>query len=131
MIQKVTEQELDILILDDESVVCKRLKAGLEKNGYRVEVFTNSIQALQRLEEKNFNIVITDLKMEEVDGEQILKLVKERSPTTEVIIITGYATMEYAYRCLEKGAFDFVAKPFKLEDLRKVIGKASRRIADA
>jgi DNA-binding NtrC family response regulator len=131
MIQKITDQGLDILILDDESVVCKRLKSGLEKNGYRIEIFSNSPQALKRLEEKSFDIVITDLKMEEVDGEQILERVKERSPTTEVIIITGYATMEYAYRCLEKGAFDFVAKPFKLEDLRKAIGKVRSKIANA
>ncbi len=113
-----------ILILDDEPIVSKRLQPALEKKGYEVESFYNSADALERVRERDFNIVITDLKMEGVDGMQFLTEVKERSPRTEVIVITGFATMETAKESLRKGVFDFLAKPFKLGEIQDVIAKA-------
>ncbi|MFH1076741.1 MAG: response regulator [Pseudomonadota bacterium] len=117
-------QDYNILILDDEPIVCKRLKAELERSGYRVEAFTNSMQALGRIEEKGFDVIITDLKMKEIDGEQVLRIVKDKYPTTQVIIITGYATSECAKQCLSNGAFDFISKPFKLDDIQLVVNRA-------
>jgi DNA-binding NtrC family response regulator len=115
---------LSILVLDDEPIVGKRLRAALEKNDYAVEVFEDSRAALRRLDEKEFDIVVTDVRMEEVDGIQVLEHVLERSARTRVIVITGYATVEVAREALAKGAFDFIAKPFKPDDLRQVIQKA-------
>ncbi|MDL1970032.1 MAG: response regulator [Candidatus Desulfofervidaceae bacterium] len=117
-----------VLILDDEPIVCKRLKPSLEKMGYEVEAFTDSEAALKRIEEKEFDIVVTDLKMEKVDGIQILEAAKQKNPKTEVIIITGFATTEAAKSALKKGAFDFIAKPFRLEDLRLIIAKAAEKL---
>jgi DNA-binding NtrC family response regulator len=108
---------LRILILDDEPIVCKRLKPTFQKMGYEVETFTDSASALARLREATFNIVITDLKMEGADGMQVLMGAKESSPDTHVIVITGFATLETAKESYRKGAFDFVAKPFKLGDI--------------
>ena len=122
------KQCLNVLILDDEFIVCKRLKADLEKDGYLVEAFTSSAEVLKRIEQKDFDIIITDLKMEGADGEHILKRAKEKSPTVEVIIITGYATIKYAQRCIEKGAFDLIAKPFKLDAIRMAVKRAAQRI---
>jgi CheY-like chemotaxis protein len=122
------KQCLNVLLADDEFIVCKRLKADLEKDGYLVEAFTSSAEALDRIKQKDFDIIITDLKMEGVDGEQILERAKEKSPTVEVIIITGYATMKYARRCIEKGAFDLIAKPFKLDAIRMAVKRASQKI---
>jgi DNA-binding NtrC family response regulator len=119
-----------ILVLDDEPIVCKRLKPSLEKLGYEVETFTESPQALKRIEECNFDIVVTDLKMENIDGIQILESVKRKNPATIVIVITGFVTAEAVKDVLKKGAFDFIAKPFRLEDLRSVILKAINKIEE-
>jgi len=119
------EQKLQIMIVDDEPIVGKRLKPALTKFGIDVEVFEDSETAFKRLEEKNFDIVVTDVRMDKFDGIQILERVLERSDHTKVIIITGYATIEVAREALAKGAFDFIAKPFKPNDLRAVINKAA------
>jgi DNA-binding NtrC family response regulator len=115
---------LEILILDDESIVGQRLKAALEKEGYGVEAFVDPIQAVARLEDKIFDIVVTDIRMDNIDGIEILELVREKSKRTKVIMITGYATLEVARESLTKGAFDFIAKPFKLNEMRQAIDKA-------
>lgn len=119
------EKKLQIMIIDDEPIVGKRLKQALTKLGIAVEVFEDSEIALKRLKEKNFDIVVTDVRMDKVDGIQILERIQERSNHTRVIIITGYATVEVAQEALTKGAFDFIAKPFKPNDLRAVINKAA------
>ena len=122
------QRKTSILILDDEPIVSQRLKPSLEKKGYQVETFTNSIEALKRTRETNFDIVITDLKMEGLDGMGFLSEVKERSPTTEVIVITGFATMETAKESFQKGVFDFLAKPFKISEITAAISKAEQKI---
>lgn len=117
-----------ILILDDEPIVTKRLKPSLEKKGYEVEAFTESIDALNRIRERDFDIVITDLKMEGINGMEFLTEVKKKSPATEVIVITGFATMETAKESFQKGIFDFLAKPFKLGEIAEVIRNAEEKI---
>jgi DNA-binding NtrC family response regulator len=118
----------ELLILDDEPLVGQRLKPALTKEGYRVEVYTNPKEAVARLEEKNFDIVVTDIRMEELDGLQVLETVLQRSPATKVIMITGYATLEMARESLDKGAFDFIAKPFRIGKMRETILKAARAL---
>ncbi len=121
-------EQTTILILDDEPIVGKRLKPSLEKKGYEVETFTSSAEALKRVKERPFHIVITDLKMEGIDGMQFLSEVKERYPKTEVIVITGFATMATAKESFNKGVFDFLAKPFKLGEIAEVISRAEEKI---
>jgi DNA-binding NtrC family response regulator len=110
-----------ILILDDEPIVCKRLRPAFQKAGYEVEVFTDSATAMDAVRGRDFDIVITDLKMEGTDGMRFLTAVKERRPRTECIVITGFATLETAKESFRKGAYDFVAKPFKLSDIMAVV----------
>jgi DNA-binding NtrC family response regulator len=117
-----------ILILDDEPIVSKRLQPALEKKGYEVESFYESAQAMVRIRERSFDIVVTDLKMEGIDGMQFLAEVKKLSPRTEVIVITGFATMDTAKESMRKGVFDFLAKPFKLGEIQEVIRKAEDHI---
>ena len=121
-------EQTSILILDDEPIVSKRLQPSLEKKGYEVESFTGSAEALDRIEERSFDIVVTDLKMEGVDGMEFLTRVKEKHPQTEVIVITGFATMATAKESFNKGIFDFLAKPFKLGEITEVISKAEAKI---
>ncbi|WP_175577093.1 response regulator [Desulfovibrio sp. DV] len=103
-----------MLVLDDEPIVCKRLKPFFQKAGYEVEAFTRPAEALARVEERRFDVVITDLKMQGLDGLAFLGKVKALYPDTDVIVITGFATLETARESFRKGVFDFVAKPFKL-----------------
>lgn len=118
-------EALRVMIVDDEPIVGKRLRPALEKHGFEVETFLDPSKALARLQEQEFDIVVTDFRMEELDGIQVLTHVMEKCPNTRVILITGYATVEVAREALVKGAFDFIAKPFKPKDLRAVINKAA------
>jgi DNA-binding NtrC family response regulator len=122
------DAKTSILILDDEPIVLKRLGPALEKAGFTVEVFSRSSDAFNRIQETTFDIVITDLKMEGLDGMQFLTKVKERSPSTEVIVITGFATMDTARESFQKGVFDFLAKPFKLGEITETVKKAEKKI---
>ena len=122
--ERATEK-LQVMILDDEPIVGKRLKPTLTKSGFEVEVFLDPREALARLEEKEFDIVVTDLRMEEVDGIHILEHIMGHCKHTRVILITGYATVEVAREALVKGAFDFIAKPFKPRELTAVVNKAA------
>ncbi|HCX89882.1 MAG TPA: response regulator [Deltaproteobacteria bacterium] len=114
----------NVMILDDEPIVCERLRSTLEKVNLDVETFTDPNEAIKRFAEKKFHLLITDLKMKELDGIEILKLVQKVSPETKVIIITGFATVEKAREALKIGAYDFIAKPFKLSQLRDLVVKA-------
>ena len=122
------ERKTQVLILDDEPIVWKRLKPALEKVGYEVEAFTQSSNAMRRVQEKEFDIVVTDLKMEGIDGMAFMTEVKKRSPRTEVIVITGFATMETAKESFQKGVFDFLAKPFKRGELLEIVKKAEAKV---
>ncbi len=118
-------ERLQVLVLDDEPIVGKRLQPALAKVGCDVEVFEAPAAALKRIAEKDFHVVVTDIRMEDIDGIEVLERVLGKSPETKVIMITGYATVEVAREALAKGAFDFIAKPFKPQELRDVIAKAA------
>jgi DNA-binding NtrC family response regulator len=124
-------ERLDVLLLDDEPIVGKRLKPALAKIGCDVEVFEDPKAALVRINEREFDIVVTDIRMDEIDGLQVLEEVVKKSKRTKVIMITGYAMMAVAREAMEKGAFDFIAKPFKPDDLRKVIAKAAKALGSS
>jgi DNA-binding NtrC family response regulator len=119
---------LELMIVDDEPIVGKRLKAALEKHGYQVEIFETGQSAIQRLKEKTFDIVVSDVRMDDADGLEVLEAVQKSSSRTKTILITGYATVELAHEALAKGAYDFLAKPFQPKDLRAMIEKAAREL---
>ena len=121
-------QGLEVLVVDDEPIVGKSLRLALGKIGCEVEVFQDPEQALRRLDEKSFDIVLTDVVMGDVDGIQILEHVMRRSPRSKVIIMTAFAMMELARKAMERGAFDFIAKPFDAEEIRQIVAKASREL---
>jgi DNA-binding NtrC family response regulator len=118
------EKAYSVMILDDEPIVCERLRSTLEKVNLDIETYTDPNEAIKRFAEKKFQVLVTDLKMKELDGIEVLKLVQKVSPETKVIIITGFATVEKAREALKIGAYDFIAKPFKLSQLRDLVIKA-------
>lgn len=119
---------MEILVLDDEPIVCARLKPALEKDGYYVETFTESTNAKKRLEEHRFDIVVTDLKMADIDGMQLYRFIKEKWPETRVIIISGFATVEITREAFQSGVRDVIAKPFKISQLKDLIDRVSSEI---
>ena len=127
----MAQNKLRILILDDEPIVCKRLKPSLEKLGFEVDTFTRSFEAMQAVEKARYDIIVTDLKMEGMDGMRFLQEAKKLYPDTEVIVITGFATMETAKESFKKGVFDFIAKPFNLNEIQKVVQRAADKIKGA
>jgi DNA-binding NtrC family response regulator len=122
------KKKTTICILDDEPIVGDRLKPELEDDGYEVEVFTDSLRAMSRVEDTCFDIFITDLKMQGADGMEFLEKVKTSCPDSPVIMITGYATIETARESFVRGAYDFIAKPFRIGEIREVVKKAQRRL---
>ena len=118
--------DIQVLLVDDEEIVGKRLKPSIEKAGYEVEVFQNGSEAVNRIKDKHFDIVVTDVRMDEVDGMDVLQAVQEASPGTRTIIITGYARSDLVREAQIKGAYDFIAKPFRPKDLLKIIDQAAR-----
>jgi len=122
------ERKLRIMVIDDEAIVGKRLLLALEHSGYEVEVFVDPKAALARLAEHEFDIVVTDVRMQEVDGIQVLETVTARWPQTKVVMITAYATIEVAREAQAKGVYDFIPKPFKVSEFLEVIGKAAAAV---
>jgi DNA-binding NtrC family response regulator len=112
-----------ILILDDEPIVGDRLKPALEKCGYDVETQIDSQAAIDQLAGTRYDVLITDLKMAGPSGLDVLRFVKEQAPSTRVIVITGYATAEQAKESIKGGAVDFIAKPFRISQLRELIAR--------
>ena len=117
-----------ILVVDDERVAVRNLEHVLKKEGYDVVGTESGTNALKLLEEHPFDVVLTDLRMEKVDGLQILRKCRELYPDTEVVMITGYATLESAVEAMKKGAFHYVAKPFKLDLVRNVVKEAIEKV---
>ena len=115
--------KLKILVLDDEEIVVTRLKAALEKEGYIVETFIDSRLAKERIDKNKFDIVVTDLKMANIDGMQLFQFVKQKHPDTEVILISGFATLDVVKNGLQAGVCDVIAKPFKISQIKELINK--------
>ncbi len=122
------KKETYVMVLDDEPIVGERLKPVLEQKGFLVETFTDSQKALERLKEKTFQVVVTDLKMAGVSGMDILRYLKDSRAATRVIVITGYATIERAREAQYMTA-KFVPKPVKLEEIVKMVMEESKELA--
>jgi DNA-binding NtrC family response regulator len=120
----MSETNTRLLVVDDEPIVGKRLKQVFDKIGFAIETYTDSAAALAAMAEKPFDIVVTDLKMEGIDGIEVLKRVRAMNPETRVIIITGYASPDTAELAEQEGVFAFLAKPFRLDELKQVIYRA-------
>jgi len=117
-----------ILIVDDEKIALKNLEHVMKKEGYAVTGTQSGQNALKMLEEQSFDVVLTDLKMEKADGMQVLKHCRRLNPDTEVIMITGYATLESAVEAMKHGAFYYIVKPFKLDEVRKIVKEAIEKV---
>ena len=113
-----------ILVVDDEEITLKNLERILKKEDYIVVTAPNGAEAIKKLDTSDFDVVLTDLKMENIGGIDVLEKAKSKYPDTQVIMITGYASLDSAIDSIKKGAFHYIAKPFKLDDVKATVKQA-------
>ena len=113
-----------ILIVDDEATAVENLAHVCRKQGHEVTTRTTGVGAIEALEKNRFDVILTDLKMEKVDGMAVLRRAKALDPETAVVLITGFATLDSAVEAMKAGAFHYIAKPFRLDEVREVVRNA-------
>ncbi len=114
-------QTSQVLVVDDEEIARTNLEYILRKEGHQVSTAANGLEALEKVKAQEFDVILTDLKMEKMDGIQLLESVKQMAPHTEIVMVTGYATVSSAVDALKKGAAHYLSKPIKLEELRATV----------
>ena len=118
------QQAINILIVDDDRSLRKMLAFVLAKEGYRVEEAVNGVDALKKLKGRTFDLVISDIRMPDLNGIELLKKIKTHDQDLPVIMITAYATTNDAIEAMKLGAEDYIMKPFSLDELKIIITKS-------
>jgi len=113
-----------ILIIEDEEIARRNLEYILEKEGYHVTAVDSGLKGLTLIKSRSFDLIITDYKMKKVDGLQVLEQSRKLQPYTEVILITGHATVDSAVTAMREGAYHYIAKPYQIEEVRRIIREA-------
>jgi DNA-binding NtrC family response regulator len=116
-----------ILVVDDEKTVCDSIKKILSRKGYEVDNTLNADDAVQKIKENTYDLVITDLMMPKISGMELLQMVKEHYPELEVVVVTGYASIDTAVEATKLGAADYLPKPFTPQELTEITKKALER----
>jgi len=116
--------KIDILLIDDEKLIVDMLTSFLSKKGFAVTGLTDSRVALEYIENITYDLVLTDLKMPDISGMDIVKAVKATGKDTQIIIFTGYATIDSAIEAIRQGVYDYIKKPFRLEEILFAINRA-------
>lgn len=116
-----------ILLIDDEVAFANNLQKLLSKRGYDVIVAYSGSDALNIVGENEFDVIILDMKMPEMNGIATLKKIKQKTPHVEVVILTGHGSIESGIEGMQLGAFDFLIKPVRIDDLQEKVSEAYRR----
>lgn len=116
-----SQSEFHILVVDDEEIARTNLEYVLRKEGYRVSTAENGLDAFERVKEHEFELIVTDLKMDKMDGIHLLESARQVSPNTDIVMVTGYATVSTAVDALKKGAAHYLPKPINLDELRATV----------
>ena len=117
-----------LLLVDDEKIALRNLEHILGREDHHITATQSGSHALDLLAGEPFDVVLTDMKMDKVDGMQILRHCKARHPDTEVIMLTGHATLESAVAAMKEGAFHYIAKPFRLDEVRQTVAEALEKL---
>jgi DNA-binding NtrC family response regulator len=125
--KKGQSRQIKILLVDDEEGYVNVLAKRMTKRQVEVSVALSGSEAIQTLRKKDFDVAVVDLKMEDMDGIEVLKIFKKMDPELPVVMLTGHGSEKAARDGLALGAFDYLTKPYDLEDLLAVITKAAER----
>src|SRR5437879_1286726 len=120
-------EQLKVLVVDDEESVVVTSKAILQLDGYKVATTTSGVEARKMVRDVEYDLVLTDLRLEDGDGLEVLKAVRESHPETITIMLTGYASLESAIQALRAGAYDYLVKPSEVEELRSTVARGIER----
>jgi signal transduction histidine kinase len=123
--------ELKLLVIEDEPIILESYIDMFTVLGYSADTAINGKDGLLKLSQKDYHLVITDLNMPVMDGQETLTRIKKKYPQVEVIVITGFATIETAINAMKEGAFDYITKPVSLEHVRIVLNKCRKQISAA
>jgi len=118
------KSRIKVLVVDDERGLCAGIQEALKREGYVVDVANDAPTALNMIGERLYNLVVTDMKMPEMSGLQLLKEAKQRSRDTQFILMTAYGTVESAVEAMKEGAYDYLSKPLDMQRLRALVLKA-------
>ena len=121
---KVALKREKVLIIDDEPGIRQLLQRELSLEGYDVQTAEDGVQALEKVQSEKFQLAVCDMNMPRLGGLDVLEALRDRDPDMEVIMMTGYATVETAVQAMKKGAYDFVQKPFSLDELLMLVEKS-------
>ena len=125
---KVTNQQINILIVDDEKAVADILKDCISDNERSITVCYDGLEGIEHIQNNFYDLIIVDLVMPKVGGLDVLKYAKKANPDVLVIIITGYASLETAIMAVKEGAYDYIRKPCKLEEIKIAVDNAIDKI---
>ena len=117
----------DVLIVDDEPQMLIAMNETIRREGYSIATAGSGVEALQRLKDSQFRLVITDLRMPQVTGLDLLREVKSVSPRTQVVLVTAHGTVNNAVEAMKLGAFDYLLKPFSAMDLQGIVRRAIKK----
>lgn len=119
---------MQLLIVDDDEVFREELAELLRRAGHQADVHPSVPKAVEEMEHKDFDLVFTDLKMPRHNGLELLETVRSRWPRTLVVMITGYASVETAVKAMKAGAFDYISKPFRIQEVQRVLELAQEEL---
>jgi len=114
----------NVLVVDDEQIVCNSCRRILNQQGHKVQIASSGREALKKVEEDKYDVVIADWKMPEIDGMEVLRIVKKNHPDIILIMITGYPSVESAVKAMRLGVSNYVPKPFEPDQLTQALKKA-------
>jgi two-component system sensor histidine kinase/response regulator len=120
-------QDNTVFVIDDDEIIRLSCEQILRKAGYKVEIFASGIEGIERLKQVRPPLLVVDIKMPELDGFEVIKIVRKIDPDVVIVVITGYATIETAVDAMKMGAYDFLPKPFTPGELRMIIDRGFER----
>jgi signal transduction histidine kinase len=120
-------QDNTVFVIDDDEIIRLSCEQILKKSGYKVETFGNGYEGIERLKQVPPPLLVVDIKMPELDGFEVIRMVRKINPEIVIVVITGYATIETAVDAMKMGAYDFLPKPFTPNELRLIIERGFER----
>lgn len=120
-------KQIKIIVVDDEEIVLSLCHDALEDAGYHIELANGSLEALGKIEKEYFDFILTDIRMPDMDGIELVKKARDLNPSLGIIFMTGYANLNSAKDAIKEGAYDYVMKPFELNEIRQAVKNAVKK----
>lgn len=120
-------RQIKFIVVDDEEIVLSLVRDALEDAGYHIELANGSSEAIEKIKQEYFDFILTDIRMPDCDGIELVKKAREINPSLGVIFMTGYANLNSAKDAIKEGAYDYIMKPFELNEMRQAVKNAVKK----